>query len=304
MWIVFNLIVILMLWIDLRAQRHSHAIGMKEAAIWSAVWVGISLLFGVGVYFYLSPEKAMQFITGYVIEKSLSVDNMFVFIMIFSYFNVPPEQQPRVLKWGILGALVLRFILIFVGAALIKQFEWVLYIFGAFLIFSAYKMAFSVEQAFNPDDNWFFRQVKKVLPMAGPVGEKFFVPVAGKLHATPLFLTLLFVEFSDLVFALDSIPAIFAVSQDTFIVYTSNVFAILGLRALYFLVSGLVQVFVYLKYGVAIILAFVGVKLLIIHYYHMPTAVSLAVILGILAISVLASVIIRPRLVSHPENER
>lgn len=296
MWIVFNAIVAVMLYIDLAVgQKKSHAVGMKEAALWSLVWVAVSLLFGVGIYFYLSPEKAMQFLTGYLIEKSLSVDNMFVFIMIFSYFSVAPEHQPRVLKWGILGALVMRFILIFVGAALIQRFHWVLYVFGGFLLYTAYQMAFGGEKEFKPEENPLFRLIKKWLPMTGLRGDRFFARVAGGLHATPLFLALVVVEFSDLVFALDSIPAIFSITQDTFLVYTSNVFAILGLRALYFLVSGLVQLFVYLKIGVALILAFVGVKMLASHYVHISTGLSLAVVVGVLVLSIAASVFWPPR---------
>ncbi|MBL0057538.1 MAG: TerC family protein [Elusimicrobia bacterium] len=296
MWVVFNLVVAAMLYIDLAvAQKKSHAVGMKEAALWSLVWVGVSLLFSVGIHFYLSPEKALQFLTGYVIEKSLSVDNMFVFIMIFSFFAVEPAQQPRVLKWGILGALGMRFVLIFVGAALVERFHWVLYLFGAILLWSAYKMAFGVEKQFNPDENPLFRRLKSILPMTGVHGDRFFVRIGGRLHTTPLFLALVVVEFSDLVFALDSIPAIFSITTDTFLVYTSNVFAILGLRALYFLVNGLVQIFAYLKYGVAVILGFVGIKMLVNEWFHISTAASMGVVLGVLVLSVLLSVLRRPR---------
>ncbi|MBK7688072.1 MAG: TerC family protein [Elusimicrobia bacterium] len=296
MWVLFNVIVAVMLYIDLAVgQKKSHAVGMREAALWSLVWVAVSLLFGVGIYFFLSPEKAMQFLTGYLIEKSLSVDNMFVFIMIFSYFSVAPEHQPRVLKWGILGALVMRFILIFIGAALIQRFHWVLYVFGGFLLYTAYQMAFGGEKEFKPEENPLFRRVKKWLPMTGLRGDRFFARVNGALHATPLFLAVLVVEFSDLVFALDSIPAIFSITQDTFLVYTSNVFAILGLRALYFLVSGLVQLFAYLKFGVALILAFVGVKMLASHYIHISTGLSLGVVVGVLILSITASVYWPPR---------
>jgi tellurite resistance protein TerC len=284
-----------MLYVDLGvAQRRSHAVGLKEAAVWSLVWVAVSLLFALGVGLSMGRDPALKFLTGYVIEKSLSVDNMFVFIMIFSYFGVSPEHQPRILKWGILGALALRFILIFIGAALVARFHWVLYLFGLILLYSAWKMAFGVEKAFNPDDNFFFRRVKAVLPLTGLNGERFFARLNGRLHATPLFLALLVVEFSDLVFALDSIPAIFSITTDTFLVYTSNVFAILGLRALYFLVSGLVQIFAYLKYGVALILAFVGVKMLAEPWVHVTTGVSLAVVGGVLALSVLLSLLRRP----------
>jgi tellurite resistance protein TerC len=296
LWIVFNLLVAGMLYIDLAiAQKKTHAITIKEAAVWSLVWVAVSLLFCVGVYFYLSPEKGLQFLTGYIIEKSLSVDNMFVFIMIFSYFGIGPQHQPRVLKWGILGALVMRFILIFIGAALIQRFHWIIYLFGAFLIYTAWEMAFGKEKPFNPDDNLLFRRIKKLVPLTGYHGDAFFAKLNGVWHATPLFLAIIVVEFSDLVFALDSIPAIFAITTDTFLVYTSNVFAILGLRALYFLLSGIVGMFAYLKFGVAVILAYVGVKMLVIDHVHIPTGLSLAVVLGILALSVLASVAFKPK---------
>jgi tellurite resistance protein TerC len=244
----------------------------------------------------LSPAKAVEFMTGYLIEKSLSVDNLFVFIMIFSYFNVEPSHQPRVLRWGILGAIVLRFVLILLGTYLVSRFEWVFWIFGAVLIYSAYKMAFAVEKEFNPDDNVLFRGLRRVLPMTGMHGNRFLAKIDGKWHATPLFLTVAVVEFSDLVFALDSIPAIFSITTDPLIVFTSNIFAILGLRALFFLVSGLVQMFAYLKYGVALILGFVGVKMLILHWVHISTTVSLCVVVGVLAISIFVSVVRAPKI--------
>jgi tellurite resistance protein TerC len=295
LWIVFNLVVAVMLYIDLAlGQKHRHAVTIKEAAIWSAVWVAVSLAFAVGVYFYMSPEKCLQFLTGYLIEKSLSVDNMFVFIMIFSYFRVEPLYQPRVLKWGILGALVMRFILIFVGAALIRTFHWMLYVFGAFLLYTAWHMAFGAEKPFEPEKNPLLKAVKRFLPTTGYHDDNFFVKINGVWHATTLFLALVVVEFSDLIFALDSIPAIFAITTDTFLVYTSNVFAILGLRALYFLLAGVVTLFAYLKHGVAFILAFVGVKMMIIDIWHVPTLLSLSVILGTLAAAILASVIWKP----------
>ena len=292
LWIVFNLVVAGMLYVDLVLTGKDHTIGLREAALRTAAWVGLALLFCAGIYFYLSPAKAAEFLTGYLIEESLSVDNLFDFIMIFSYFNVDPAHQPRVLKWGILGAVFLRLALILLGTYLVKRFQWVFYIFGAILLYSSYKMAFGVEKGFNPDENPLFRQIRRILPITGPAGNRFFVRVNGVLHATPLFLTLVIVEFSDVVFALDSIPAIFSITQDAFIVYTSNVFAILGLRALFFLVSGLVQMFAYLKYGVALILAFVGVKMLIMHWVHISTAASLSVVVGVLALSILLSVLV------------
>jgi tellurite resistance protein TerC len=301
LWIGFHVIVAVMLYVDLAlASKHHHAVSMREAAIWSVVWVMISLLFCGGIWFWLSPDKAVKFLTGYLIEKSLSVDNMFVFIMIFSYFKIGPHDQPRVLKWGILGALVMRFILIFVGAALLQRFHWLIYVFGAFLIYTGWGMAFGGEKPFDPQTHPVFKRVMKVLPLSGFDGDRFFTRINGVLHATPIFLSIIVVEVSDLVFALDSIPAIFAITTDRFIVYTSNVFAILGLRALYFLLAGLVGLFAYLKYGVALILAYVGVKMMISGYVHIPTLLSLGVIIGVLAASVAASVYFKPRAGVHP----
>lgn len=295
LWIVFNALVAVMLYVDLAlGQKHRHVVSIKEAAIWSAVWVAVSLTFAAGVYFYLSPEKGLQFLTGYLIEKSLSVDNMFVFIMIFSYFRVEPLYQPRVLKWGILGALVMRFVLIFAGAALIRSFHWMLYLFGAFLIYTAWHMAFGKQKPFEPEKTPLLKTIKRFMPLTGFHEDAFFVRINGVMHATSLFLALVVVEFSDLIFALDSIPAIFAITTDTFLVYTSNVFAILGLRALYFLLSGVAQLFVYLKHGVAFILAFVGCKMVVIDVYHVPTALSLSVIMGTLTIAVVASMLRQP----------
>jgi tellurite resistance protein TerC len=296
LWIAFNVLVAGMLYIDLfLASKKHHAVGMKEAAIWSVVWVGISLLFCGGIAVYLSTDKAIKFLTGYLIEKSLSVDNMFVFIMIFSYFKISPHDQPRVLKWGILGALVMRFILIFIGAALIERFHWIIYVFGGFLIYTAWHMAFGAEKEFNPATHPVFKRVMNVVPLGPYDGDNFFTRIGGRLHATPLFLAIVVVEVSDLVFALDSIPAIFAITTDQFLVYTSNVFAILGLRALYFLLAGMVGLFAYLKHGVAAILAFVGVKMLISHYYHISTQASLGIIAFLLMAAVVVSLVFKPK---------
>lgn len=291
MWIAFNAIVGGMLYLDLFVfNRKAHVVTLREAALWWSAWVSLALFFCGGIALTISHQKAMEFLAGYLIEQSLSVDNMFVFILIFSYFNVPASLQPRVLKWGILGAVVMRFLMIFLGSALVRSFHWVLYVFGAILLWSAYKMAFGGEQDFNPEKNGFFRLVKRIIPVTGFHQENFFVKQNGKWWATTLFLTLVVVEFSDLVFALDSIPAIFAITTDTFIVYTSNVFAILGLRSLYFLVSGLVGIFQFLKYGVALILAFVGMKMLAAEICHVPIAASLGVIGGTIAGSILLSI--------------
>lgn len=295
LWLIFGVALLGMLYVDLFQSNSDRAITLREAGLRSLEWVAAALLYCGAIYWLLSPAKAAEFLTGYLIEKSLSVDNLFVFIMIFSYFNVEPAHQPRVLKWGILGAIILRFVLILLGSYLVSRFEWVFVLFGIVLLYSAYKMAFAVEKEFNPNENILFRGLRKLLPMTGMHGNRFLANIDGKWHATPLFLTVAVVEFSDLVFALDSIPAIFSITTDPLIVFTSNIFAILGLRALYFLVSGLVQLFVYLKFGVALILAFVGVKMLIVHWVHISTGVSLSVVVGVLAASIALSIFLAPR---------
>jgi tellurite resistance protein TerC len=290
LWIVFSLAVGAMLYVDLfLAGRHRHAVSMKEAGLWCAVWAAMAGLFGAGVAWFLSPGKALEFFTGYLIEQTLSVDNMFVFIMIFSYFKVSREDQPRVLKWGIFGAIVMRLAFIFAGSALIERFHQAIYVFGAFLVYTAWQMAFGGEKEFDPKSHPVFKRVMKVLPMTGYDGSRFFSRVNGVLSATPLFISLMIVEVCDVIFALDSIPAIFAVTTDRFIVYTSNVFAILGLRSMYFLLSGLVQAFSHLKYGVSLILAFVGIKMLLSGVLTVSTGVSLAVIVSLLSGSIVSS---------------
>ena len=319
MWVGFNLFVLAMLALDLGVfHRKAHAVSLKEATVWSVVWISLAMLFNVGIYLFwdtLAPssaysngDAALAFFTGYLIEKSLSVDNIFVFVLIFTYFSVPPQYQHRVLFWGILGALVMRAALILVGAALIKEFHWIIWIFGAFLIFTGVKMAFHKNEEVHPESNPLIRLFRRIMPVTAEYqGSRFFVRQAGKLMATPLFLVLLMVESTDLVFAVDSIPAIFAVSQDPFIVYTSNVFAILGLRSLYFLLAGVMDKFYYLKLGLSVVLTFVGVKMLMPDLsllltgvsYKIPTAVSLGVVAGILAVAVAAS-LLRARRLSAP----
>jgi tellurite resistance protein TerC len=291
--VIFNVFVQGLLALDLGVfHRKDHAVGMREAAIWTVVWISISLLFNVGVYFYAGPEPALQFLTGYLIEKSLSVDNIFVFVMLFSYFNVPSIYQHRVLFWGILGALIMRGILIGVGAYLIAQFHWVIYIFGAFLVFTGIRMAVQKDENVEVESNAVVKLLRRVMPVTQQYrGHDFFVREGGRLFATPLFVVLLIVETTDLIFALDSIPAIFAVTQDPFIVYTSNVFAILGLRAMYFLLAEVVTKFRFLKMGLSAILVFVGIKMLIEGFYHIPILVSLGVIASILTISIAASLL-------------
>ncbi len=299
LWAGFNVFVLAMLALDLGVfHRKAHVVSFKESITWTVIWVVLAMLFNLGVWHYMGRQKALEFFTGYVIEKSLSVDNIFVFVMLFSYFSVPPVYQHRVLFWGIIGALIMRAIMIALGAALIAEFSWVIYVFGVFLILTGIKMIVKKEEAIHPERTRVVRWFKKLMPVTdGYRGGKFFVRENGVRYATPLFVVLLLVEFTDLIFAVDSIPAIFAVTTDTFIVYTSNVFAILGLRSLYFALAGVMDRFHYLKIGLGLVLAFVGVKMLLAHSpYKIDTLVSLCVILGILAASVVAS-LLRPR---HP----
>jgi len=290
-WAGFLLFVLLMLALDLGVfHRKSHEVKIREALIWSAVWISIALLFNVGVYFFMGQEKAIEFLTGYVIEKSLSVDNLFVFIMVFSYFNVDTKYQHKVLFWGIIGALVMRAIFIFAGVALIQQFHWIIYIFGAFLIFTGIKMLVQKNEKVEPDKNPLVRLFKRFFPVTDTMhGDSFFVKINAKTVATPLFIVLLIIEFTDLIFAVDSIPAILAISNDTFIIFTSNVFAILGLRALYFALAGISKLFYYLKYGLSAILVFVGVKMVIAGFFKIPVMYSLLIIISILTLSIVAS---------------
>lgn len=292
-WAGFLLFVLLMLALDLGVfHRKSHEVKIREALIWSGVWISLALIFNVGVYFLMGKEKAIEFLTGYVIEKSLSVDNLFVFIMVFSYFNVDTRYQHKVLFWGILGALVMRAIFIFAGVALIQQFHWIIYVFGAFLIFTGIKMLVQKEEKIEPEKNPLVRLFKRFFPVTDSMhGDRFFVKINAKTVATPLFIVLLIIEFTDLIFAVDSIPAILAISTDTFIIFTSNVFAILGLRALYFALAGIAKLFYYLKYGLSAILVFVGVKMVIAGFFKISVMYSLLVIVSILILSVLASVI-------------
>ena len=297
LWIGFNIFVLLMLALDLGVfHRKAHIVTVKESIAWTVVWVTLALLFNLGIAHYMGDAKGLEFFTGYVIEKSLSVDNVFVFALLFSYFAVPPLYQHKVLFWGILGALIMRAIMIFLGAALIERFAWIIYVFGAFLILTGIKMIVKREEEIHPEHNPLVRWFKKLIPVTNDYrGDKFFVRENGVRMATPLFVVLLLVEFSDLIFAVDSIPAIFAVTRDPFIVYTSNVFAILGLRSLYFALAGVMDKFHYLKIGLGVVLSFVGVKMLLGHTaWKIDTHVSLGVIVGILAISVIAS-LLRPR---------
>jgi tellurite resistance protein TerC len=296
-WIGFNALIILMLALDLGVfNRKTHKVPVKEAVIWTTVWIILAMIFMGLIYIDMGRTKALEFLTGYVIEYSLSIDNIFVFILIFSYFAVNERYQHKVLFWGILGALVMRGIFIFAGVALINRFHWVVYVFGGFLIITGIRMLFSGEGKVNPEKNPVVRFFRKILPVSdSDHGDRFFVRKGRILHATPLFLVLLIIETSDLIFAVDSIPAILSITTDRFIVFTSNIFAILGLRSLYFAISGIMGLFRYLKIGLAFILSFVGLKMCLSGLVEIPIALSLVVIVGILLISIFASVLIKTK---------
>jgi tellurite resistance protein TerC len=298
---VFFIVVLIMICVDMfmLGRKGDSKVSTKEALIWSAIWITIAMLFNLWLYFYLgskygeevATQKSLEFLTGYVLEKSLAVDNLFVFIMLFTYFKVPEIYQKRVLVYGIFGALILRSIMIVVGATLVSEFHWILYIFGAFLLFSGIKMFKSGEDSGDIENNFIIKFLRKNFKITDNYhGEKFFVKIDGKTWITPLFVVLIFIEFTDLIFAVDSIPAIFAVTTDPFIVYTSNIFAILGLRALYFILVDMADRFELLKYGLAIILMFIGVKLLIMEFFKIPILLSLGFVIGVLAISIIASI--------------
>ena len=294
LWIGFNVFVLAMLALDLGVfHRKAHVVSIRESIIWTLVWIALAMVFNLGVAHYLGNGKALEFFTGYVIEKSLSVDNIFVIALLFSYFAVPAVHQHRVLFWGILGALIMRAAMIMLGAKLISEFAWIIYIFGAFLILTGIKMIVKREEEIHPESNPVVKLFRRFVPVTnGFRGGKFFVRENGVRMATPLFVVLLIVEFTDLIFAVDSIPAIFAVSTDPFIVYTSNVFAILGLRSLYFALAGVLDKFHYLKIGLGVVLSFVGVKMLLSHTpWKIDTLVSLGVIVAVLVSSVLASLL-------------
>ena len=291
-WVAFNAFVLAMLALDLGVfHRKAHDVSLREATVWSVVWVALALAFAAGVYTWWGPARALEFLTGYVIEKSLSVDNIFVFVMLFSYFAVPTKYQHRVLFWGILGALVMRGAFIGAGSYLLQQFHWVIYVFGAILLVTGVKLALRAE-VYDPAANPVLRLAKRVLPLTPQYhGERFWVKQGTRWVATPLFLVLLLVEATDLVFAIDSIPAIFAVTNEPFLVYTANVFAILGLRSMYFLLAGVVHRFVYLKYGLAAVLVFVGAKMMLVDVYKIPIVASLAVVATLIAGSIIASLL-------------
>jgi tellurite resistance protein TerC len=292
-WVGFIAFVLAMLALDLGVfHRKAHAVRPREAGIWVAVWVSLALLFAAGLWYFESSSIALTFLTGYVIEESLSVDNLFVMVVIFNYFRVPAESQHRVLFYGILGALVMRGLFIGVGAFLLARFEWILYVFGAMLLVTGVRMMFKQDEEFEGEQNRIVKFVRRRVPMTTDYhGSKFFVKLDGRDVATPLLLVLILVEFTDLIFAVDSIPAIFGITRDPFIVFTSNIFAILGLRSMYFLLAAVVEQFYLLKYGLAIILTFIGVKMLGEAFFHVPILLSLGIVLGTLALSIVASMI-------------
>lgn len=297
LWGSFSLFVLGMLALDLGVfHRKSRAISVKEALTWTAVWIVLAMLFNLFVYYYFDKDKALEFFTAYLVEKSLSIDNIFVIIMIFSYFSVPASYQHKVLFWGILGALVMRVIFIFAGIELIHKFHWLIYLFGGFLVVTGIRMVAGDSKPMNPEKNPLVRLVRRIFPVTESFeGDNFFVKRDRKTWATPLFIVVVLIEGTDLIFAVDSIPAIIAISDDTFIVYTSNVFAILGLRSLYFALAGIEKYFTYLKYGLATILVFVGVKMCIADFYKIPIEISLIIIAFLLIVSMIASVIIKKK---------
>ena len=310
-WVGFNALVLALLALDLGVfHRESKAVTVKEALGWSAVWITLAVLFGVGIGFTLGKQSALEFFAGYLVEEALSVDNLFVFIMIFGFFRIPAALQHRVLFWGILGALLMRGFMIGAGAMLIARFHAVIYLFGAFLVFTGLRMAFSQESQIEPESNPVIRLVRRIFPVTTKFhDDKFFVREAlkpggvVKLVATPLFVVLVLVETTDVMFALDSIPAIFGVTKDPFLVYTSNVFAILGLRSMYFVLASVIGKFHLLKYGLSVVLAFVGVKMLLSEAYPIPIGISLGVVAGVLLTSVLLSLVIKPKHAPAPSPE-
>lgn len=303
LWIVFHLVVGIMLALDLGVfQRTPHKLSMREAAVWSAVWIVAALLFNAGVWVLEGSRVALEWLTAYLVEKALSVDNLFVFLVIFAYFAVPHHLQPRVLLWGVLGAVVMRASLILVGVTLVKLFHWVLYFFGALLVYTGWKLFRHREETVDPSRNPVLGAVRRRFPVTETyLGGAFFTRREGKLWVTPLFLVLVVVESTDLMFAIDSIPAVLAITHDLFTAYTSNIFAILGLRALFFVLAGIMEMFRFLKYGLSLVLVFIGLKMLVADFYKVPVGLSLAVVALILTVSVLASVLIPAQAETGPE---
>ncbi len=293
LWIVFNVFILAMLVVDLVVfNRKPHEISIKESLVWTGIWVLLDVIFGTGLYFFMSPAASLDYFTGYLIEKSLSVDNIFVFLLIFTYFGVEAKYQHKVLFWGIFGALVFRFIFIFAGVALLEQFHWIIYVFGAFLVFTGLKLGLEKDKEIHPNRNPVLKLVRRFIPITKNFyGQQFFIKRGSRIIATPMFVVLIVIETTDVIFALDSIPAIMAITRDTFLIYSANAFAILGLRALYFALSGVMRLFHYLHYGLAFILVFIGIKMLLENVIHIPTLFTLGVIVITLTLSVLASIL-------------
>ncbi len=296
LWTGFNVFVVLMLILDIGVfNKKSHEISIKEALLWSVLWIGLALLFNIGIWVYSTPQLAFEFATGYVIEKSLSVDNLFVFLALFNYFKVPAKYQHKVLFWGIVGALLLRAIFIIGGVALITTFHYIIYVFGAFLVYTGIKLFFNKDEQIEPEKNPLLKFIRRYMPVTKQYyNDKFFIKRLGHTIATPLFVVLILIESTDVIFAVDSIPAVLAISKDPFIIYTSNIFAILGLRTLYFALAGIVHIFHYLNAGMAIILMFIGAKMLVSDIYKLPIEVALGIVIAILIGSVVLS-LLNPR---------
>lgn len=296
-WIIFHVFVFLMLALDLGViNKHDHEVSIKESLIWTAIWVALAMLFNAGIYYYMGHKEASEFLTGYVLEKSLSVDNIFVMTIIFSYFKIDSKYQHRVLFWGILGALVMRIIFILGGVSIIERFHFVIYLFGAFLAYTGIKMLIAEEKEVNPEHDPIYKFCKKHFKMTPHLHkEKFFVKIDGVRHMTPLFLVLLIIESTDVIFALDSIPATLSVTRNAFIAYTSNIFAILGLRSLYFAFAGVVGLFRFLSLALSVVLIFIGFKMLVSHYFEIPTDISLYIVIGLIGSSILASLLFKEK---------
>lgn len=292
LWILFNVFILAMLIVDLKVfNRKPHEISIKESLVWTGIWITMAVIFGIGIYFFMGAQSSLDYFTGYLIEKSLSVDNIFVFLLIFTYFGVDSIYQHKVLFWGIFGALVFRLLFIMVGVALLEQFHWIIYIFGAFLVFTGIKLGLEKDKEIHPEKNPILKLVRRFIPITKNFhGPDFFIKRGSRIIATPMFVVLVVIETTDIVFALDSIPAIMAITRDTFLIYSCNAFAILGLRALYFALSGVMRLFHYLHYGLAFILVFIGIKMLIESFVHIPTLITLSVIVVTLTVSVIFSV--------------
>jgi tellurite resistance protein TerC len=305
-WIVFNAIILLLLFFDLTVISRKHrVVPFRQALLMSAFWIGLAMAFALFVHQWMGATKSLEFLTGYLLEEALSVDNLFVFILLFAYFKVPPEEEKTVLFWGIIGALIMRGIFIAAGVALVQRFHWILYVFGIFLIWTGFQLMHGGDEQQDPSRNIVLKFCRRFLPLTDTYeGKSFFVRRDGRLLATPLFVVLLVVETTDILFATDSIPAILAITRDPFIVYTSNVFAILGLRSLYFALAGMMKLFHYLNYGLSVVLMFIGAKMLVPERYHVPTWVALAVVAGVLALSVLASLLFPKKEKPNSEERR